>query len=250
MYACVFYQPPVSLITMSQLFQARVSEHTLLSKDYHWFTIDLVSPTSLDFQAGQFVLLNIPGVPAKKAYSIPSSPASKGQINLLIDVSPQGDGTLYMQSLKPGDPISFLAPAGQFTLSSDPAEQKITLIATGSGISAVRSMALWLLQTQRDQRPINLHWGMRFIEDAFWEEEFRLLEKENSNFHFDLVLSKPPEGWPLCGGHINDCLTNHYSDFSNTGYYMCGNPKMIEGIVELLTQKGVSSTLIHHERFG
>jgi len=235
---------------MPQLFQARVSEHSLLSKDYHWYTIDLETPNQLDFQAGQFVMLNIPGVAAKKAYSIPSSPASKSQINLLIDVSPQGDGTLYMQSLKPGDPISFLAPAGQFTLSQDPAEQKLALIATGSGISAVRSMALWLLQTQKDQRPINLHWGMRFAEDAFWIEEFRLLEKEYPNFHFDLVLSKPPEGWPMCSGHINDCLTNHYTDFGNTGYYMCGNPKMIESVSELLISKNVNPTLIHHEKFS
>lgn len=235
---------------MPQLFQARVSEHTLLSKEYHWFTIDLETPNTIEFQAGQFVMLNIPGIPAKKAYSIPSSPASTSQINLLIDVSPQGDGTLYMQSLKPGDPISFLAPAGQFILSTDPAEQSISLIATGSGISAVRSMALWLLQTKNDQRQIHLHWGMRFAEDIFWEDEFRLLEKEYPNFHFDMVLSKPPEGWPLCSGHINDCLVKHYTDFSNTGYYMCGNPQMIESMVELLTQKGVNPALVHHERFG
>lgn len=235
---------------MPQLYKARVSEHTRLSKDYHWFTIDLENPTILDFRAGEFIMLGIPGITAKKAYSIPSSPANKSQINLLIDVSPQGDGTLYMQSLKPGDSISFLAPAGQFVLSSDSTEQKIVLIATGSGISAVRSMALWLLQTQKDVRPINLHWGMRFAEDIFWEEEFRLLEKEYPNFHFDLVLSKPPEGWPLCSGHINECLVKHYTDFNNTGFYMCGNPKMIESVSELLISKNVNPALIHHEKFG
>lgn len=235
---------------MSQLYQARVAEHTVLSPDYHWFTIDLESPTSLEFKAGQFIMLNIPGIPAKKAYSIPSSPANKGQINLLIDISPQGDGTLYLQSLRPGDPISFMAPAGQFMLADNPDEQKYVLIATGSGISAIRSMAIELLQIKQCPCPINLHWGMRFVTDLFWEEDFRVVEQQSPNFHFDLVLSQAPEGWPLCTGHINDCLEHHYTDFAHTGFYMCGNPKMIEGVTTLLTQKGVNPANIHHERFG
>jgi NAD(P)H-flavin reductase len=235
---------------MPQQYQARVATHTRLSPDYHWYTLDLESPPSLDFQAGQFIMLSVPGIPAKKSYSIPSSPASPGQINLLIDVSPQGDGTLYLQSLKPGDPVTFMAPAGRFTISLDPTETKLILIATGSGISAVRSMALWLLQTQHDPRQIHLIWGMRNVTDVFFEEEFRMLEKEYPNFHFDLVLSKPPEGWPLCTGHVNDCLTKHHPDLSNTGFYMCGNPKMIEGVIAQLTQAGVKEANIHHERFG
>ncbi len=235
---------------MPQLYQARVSEHTLLKGDYHWFVIDLQTPNTLDFKAGQFIMLNVPGIPAKKAYSIASSPANTGQIHLLIDVGPQGDGTLYLQSLKPGDPVSFMAPAGQFVLSDDPNEQKYVLVATGSGVSAVRSMALWLLQTKQFTGPIALHWGMRFVEDIFWEEDFRIMERQFPNFHFDLVLSKAPEGWPLCTGHINDCLNNHYANFDNTGIYMCGNPTMIEGVTTLLNSKNVNPINIHHERFG
>lgn len=234
---------------MSAQYKAKVAEHTVVSKEFHWFTIDLMEPNTLEFKSGQFILLDVPGIPTKKAYSIPSSPANKSQINLLIDVGPQGDGTLYLQSLKPGDEISFMAPAGVFVLVDNPAEQKITLIATGSGISAVRSMALDLLQIRHDQRPITLHWGMRTVEDIFWEEDFRMLERQFPNFKFDLVLSKPPEGWPLCGGHVNDCLVQYYQDYANTGYYMCGSPKMIEGVSELLAAKGVDPSLIHHEKF-
>lgn len=236
---------------MPQLFKARVAEHTLLNEnDYHWIVFDLQEPTTLEFKSGQFIMLNIPGIPAKKAYSIASSPANTSQVQLVIDVAPQGDGTLYLQSLKPGDEVSFTAPAGQFMLADDPVEQKYIMVATGSGISAVRSMILWLLQTKNFTGPIALHWGMRFVQDIFWEEEFRMLERQFPNFHFDLVLSKAPEGWPLCTGHINDCLANHYTDFSNTGFYMCGNPKMIEGVCELLTSRGVNPANVHHERFG
>jgi phenol/toluene 2-monooxygenase (NADH) P5/A5 len=233
-----------------QKYQAKVAEHILLSKDYHWYTIDLTNPTLLDFQAGQFLMLDVPGIAAKKAYSIPSSPANKSQLNLLVDVSPQGDGTRYLQSLSPGDEISFMAPAGLFVLADNPAEENYSLIATGSGISAVRSMLLWLLHEKKVTNQINLHWGMRYVEDIFWEEDFRMLENQFPNFHFDLVLSKAPEGWPMCSGHINDCLLKHYQDFSKTGYYLCGSNSMIEGVSQLLSEKGVLPEFIHHERFG
>jgi len=233
-----------------QRYQAKVADHVLLSQDYHWYTIDLTNPTVLEFQAGQFIMLDVPGIAAKKAYSIPSSPINKSQINLLVDVSPQGDGTKHLQSLKPGDEISFMAPAGLFVLANNPEEEKIALVATGSGISAVRSMLLWLLQGEKTNKQITLHWGMRHAEDVFWVEDFRMLENEFPNFHFDLVLSQAPEGWPLCAGHVNDCIGKHYSDFSKTGFYMCGSHAMIEGMTQLLTEKGVSPEFIHHERFG
>ncbi len=233
-----------------QDYQARVTDHVLLSPNYHWYTIDLSSPTTLDFLPGQFIVLNVPGSAVTKAYSIPSSPANKSQINLLVDVSPQGEGTKYLQSLKPGAEISFMAPAGRFVLTENPVEEKYALIATGSGISAVRCMLLWLLQEKKTTKEIRLHWGMRYVEDLFWQDEFRMLENQHSNFHFDLVLSKAPEGWPLCTGHINDCLKNHYQDYSKTGFYICGNNHMIEGVVEMLTQQGVAPEFIHHERFS
>ena len=90
----------------------------------------------------------------------------------------------------------------------------------------------------------------RHSEDVFWVDDFRMLENSFPNFHFDLVLSQPPEGWPMCFGHVNDCLVKHYQDFTKTGFYMCGSHNMIEGVSQLLAEKGVTPEYIHHERFG
>ena len=233
-----------------QKYLGKIADHVIFNSDYHWFTIDLTNPTILEFKAGQFIMLDVPGSAAKKAYSIPSSPANKSQINLLVDVSPQGEGTRYLQALVPGDEVLFMAPAGLFVLADNPAEENYVLIGTGSGVSAVRSMLFDLLQIKKVTNQIWLHWGMRHADDVFWEDDFRMLENEYPNFHFDLVLSQPPEGWPLCAGHVNDCLEKHHQDFSKTGFYMCGSPAMIEGVSALLTEKGVAPEFIHHERFG
>lgn len=232
-----------------QTYKARVSDHTLIKGKFQYVIFELVEPDTLDFQAGQYVMMTVPGMLAKRSYSIASNPADNHKVEILVDVSPQGDGSLYLQSLNPGEEVSFMAPAGQFVISNDPTEEKLVMIATGSGISAIRSMVLNLLQTKNDPRPITLMWGMRFVQDIFWEEDFRLLETQFKNFNFDLVLSQAPPGWPLHAGHVTDCLVKDIQDFTHTGYYICGNQKMIEGVKTLLTSKGVLTTNIHHEKF-
>ena len=232
-----------------QTFTARVSDHSLIKGKFQWITFELVTPQTIEFTAGQFIMLSVPGMLPKRAYSIASNPTETNHVDILVDIGPQGDGSLYLQSLNPGETVTFMAPGGQFVIAPDPTEQKLAMIATGSGISAIRSMVLNLLQTKNDSRPISLHWGMRYPEDIFWENDFRMLEKQFPNFHFDLVLSQAPPGWPLCTGHVTDCLPKHYPDFSGLGVYICGNKKMIEEVSAFLTQRGVLPQNIHHERF-
>lgn len=232
-----------------QVYRARAADHILLKGKFQYLTLELIEPQTLSFQAGQFIMMTVPGMTAKRSYSIASSPADTHKIDLLVDVSPQGDGSLYLQSLNPGEEVEFMAPAGQFTVASDPSETKLIFVATGSGISAVRSMILDQLQVKADPRRLHLHWGMRYAQDIFWEDEFRLLEKQFPNFHFDLVISKPPEGWPLCTGHVTDCLNHHYLDHPSAGYYLCGNHRMVEDLGAFLKSKGVPDSHFHHERF-
>jgi phenol hydroxylase P5 protein len=232
-----------------QTFKARVSQHTLLKGKFQWVTFELVEPKTINFQAGQFIMLNVPDMIAKRSYSIASDPGVNHQLDILVDIGPQGDGSLYLQSLNPGENVSFMAPGGRFVIENNPTEQRLIFIATGSGISAIRSMILNLLQTKQDTRPMILHWGMRFVEDMFWEEDFRLLEQQFNHFHFDVVLSQAPAGWPLCSGHVTDCLQKHHQEFSNTGFYLCGNKRMIQSVSELVKSKGVLEANIHHEQF-
>lgn len=232
-----------------QQYIAKVAEHSLLQGKYQWITFELIKPNELEFLAGQYIMLTVPGMMQKRSYSIASAPAVKHQFDLLVDVSPQGDGSLYLQSLNPGEEVQFMAPAGQFYMADNPEEERLAFVATGSGISAVRSMILDRLQTHQDKRPMTLHWGMRFAEDLFWEEDFRRLENEFENFRFDLVLSKAPASWPLCTGRVTDCLAKEYPDFGKTGFYLCGNTPMIQSTLELLTGRGVSPERIHHEKF-
>lgn len=236
-------------IVRPQLFKARVAEHVLLAGKYQYIYFELVEPHRIQFQAGQYLLMTVPGGEEKKSYSISSSPEKDHGVEVLVDVSPQGDGSMYLQSLAPGDEVEFLAPSGQFVMSENVNEKELVFVATGSGISTLRSMILDLLEAKRDRRKITLHWGLRYVHDLFWEDDFEELRESFSQFHYDIVLSRPPESWPLCRGRVTDCLRTHETNYLESGFYLCGNQQMISEVTTFLTSKGVSKERVHFEKF-
>lgn len=249
-----------------QTYRARVAEHSYLASKYQQVHLELTEPPRLEFRAGQYVMMKVPGVTGVRQYSITSPPSMNHAIELLVDVIPGGLGSMYLASLAPGDEVEFMAPAGAFTMAHEEGgEEKLLFVATGSGIAPVRAMLLDLLVDKKDTRPMWLHWGLRYAEDVFWFDEFSQLAEEYDNFTFDLTLSKPPEDWELCTGYVTQCVLKHHSDFSTMSTprkagptlhashiiaaYLCGNRRMIEDVRMELTRKGVVGTRIHTEQF-
>ena len=236
---------------------AKVSEYTKLTEKYHLIFLELFDPHRIEFKAGQFLSLKVLGEEQRRSYSITSPPAKNHGVELLVDIGPQGVGTRYLVSLKPGDEVEFLAPLGKFMMvevgvpvaRGGKTEEELVFVATGCGVSPIRSMILDLLETKKDKRPIKLLWGLRYVDDMFWEEDFRKLAEFYSNFEVDITLSKPPEDWPLCSGRVTDCIGKHEFNFGKSGFYLCGNREMIEEMRRLLSGKGVQPSNIHYEKF-
>lgn len=241
-----------------QIFKARLAERTKLTDNGKFWHLhfELVEPNRLKFQAGQYVQLSVPGTAQKKSYSVCSSPQTDHAIEMMIDSTPLqlgGLATKYLLEIEPGAEVSFMAPLGRFIVESretpvGSAEKALTFIATGSGVAPIRSMLEDLLVYRGDDRPMILHWGLRFIEDACWFEDFELMSEQHPNFRFHPVLSKAPDNWPLCRGRVTDCLSVHELQ-PEAGYYLCGNATMINDAKTLLLQKGIAPKHIHHEKF-
>ena len=232
---------------------AKLSDKIQLNDKYIHFFFEMTQPNQLEFEAGQYVSVGIPNVGNRRPYSIASEPDKKHAFELLLDLTPQGIGTKYLQGMNPGEEMAILAPMGVFTLAKGDQAQKeksLMFVATGSGIAPLRSMILDLLHRQQDKREMWLYWGMRYDTDLFWTEEFHELERAFPNFHFHLTLSQANEDWPLCRGRVTDCLRIHELP-AEAGYYICGNGKMIEEVANFLsTEKAIPPEFIHHEKFN
>lgn len=238
-----------------QRFDAKVSDLQVLNPNYLTVKLELIDPHSISFTAGQYVIVTIPNADPKRNYSITSNPEINHSIELLIQTVPNGLGSEFFKSVKPGDGVEFRGPAGGFVVAESSGsigmeEDELIFIANGSGIAPIRSMILHLLQTKKDNRPITLFWGMRHIQDLFWVEDFNQLQQDFPQFKFEVILSQPPDtGWDLSRGYVTDLVVGRIENFERKGYYLCGSSAMIDDATELLQSKGVKHLHIHRERF-
>ena len=233
-------------------FKAKVSEHTLLCGSFQYIHLELLSPNKIEFQAGQYIILTIDkekGI--RRNYSIASVPSMDHAIDVLVDVKPQGEGSRYVARLTPGDDVEFIGPFGSFVVPPDDPHAELLFVATGSGISTFRSMIISELVDKKSQKTIRLWWGMRRQEDCFWTQDFDELGEVHPNFEWDLILSEPPEDWPLHSGHVTGHVLEYAKSHDNRAmcFYLCGNQQMIADVSTELANIGVSSDRIRFEKF-
>lgn len=234
-----------------QKYIAQVSEKKIVANDYVYLHIELIKPSRLKFEAGQHLLLKIPGEVAPRNYSIASSPEMDHAVELLVNVAGDGKGSKYIRGLKTGDELEFMAPAGNYVISKETVggAAEFMFVATGSGIAPLRAMILDLLISKKEKRKIWLHWGMRVADNLFWFDELAQLAGLHDNFYFDLTLSRPPEEWQLCKGYVTECVKDHHKDFSKMVVFLCGGKQMIEDVQKLLISNQMPQERIHKEQF-
>lgn len=228
--------------------KAKLADRIVHNAKFTQYFFELIEPAQKEFVAGQYVSVKVTERGDRRSYSIASNPNTPHRFELLVDVTPQGLGTTYLNNLQLGQEIDVLMPLGMFTVPDNSSETSLAFLATGSGIAPFRSMILDQLQNKRDTRSITLYWGMREISQLFWQDEFQELARNFSNFHFHPVISQPVPEWPLCRGRVTDCLRTHEFD-QTAGYYLCGNAPMLQEVLGILAEHAVPQDHIHHEKF-
>lgn len=229
------------------MFKAKLADKQVLNPKFTLMTFELVEPNLLNFDAGQYVSIQVDPQGDRRSYSICSEPSKTHAFELLIDMAPHGLGVTYLDQLQFGQEISALAPMGRFYIEENMINQPLVFVATGSGVAPFRSMILDQLQKQ-SKVPMTLYFGLRHEEDLFWQDEWQRLQTQFPNFVFHPVLSQPKQEWPLCRGRVTNCLAVHELD-KTAHYLLCGNDQMIKDVSAQLQQSGIQLTQIHHEKF-
>ncbi|WP_322044551.1 phenol 2-monooxygenase domain-containing protein [Paraburkholderia sp. J67] len=205
----------------------------------------------IEFQAGQYVNVQIPGESVPRAFSLAGEPGAGAHIELNVRLVPGGKGTTYLhEDLKVGDTLRFSGPYGRFFVRrSDP--QPIILIAGGSGLSSPRSMLLDLL-AQGESRAITLLYGARNRAELYYHELFEQLAQQHANFSYVPALSDEPadSSWAGFRGYVHDAARDHFAgDFRGHKAYLCGPPVMIEAAIRTLMQGQLFERDIYTEKF-
>jgi ferredoxin-NADP reductase len=231
-----------------QQYKALVTNKIQLNYKVIQVTLQINEPTEILFKAGQFINVQV-AEGMYRAYSIASSPSSSKEIKLIIEIGHNGYGSDFFRNIKIGDDISFIGPAGIFTLS-EMSTNKMVFIATGTGIAPIISILDHLAESHKTT-PIELYYGIRNENELILKEQLAAYQSKLQNFTYLLCFSQSLpriiDKTTVLGRVTNVIQLKHISD---THYYVCGNPLMVQDICKMLRQHGVLNENIVTEKFS
>ncbi len=155
--------------------------------------------------------------------------------------------------LEPGDEIEVGPPSGSFTPDID-AGTHHGLIAAGSGITPVLSIAASLLAAHDDTHVTLLYGNRRTDTVMFTEEIADLKNAHGPRLHLLHVLSREPTEADIVNGRLDAArLRTLFGALVDTAdvdqWWLCGPLGMTEDAVSVLTELGVDRRRVHRELF-
>ncbi len=206
--------------------------------------------------------------PLFRAYSMANHPA-EGNIMMLniriatppfdrakggwMDVNP-GVCSAYTFSLKPGDKVVISGPYGEFFIQDT--DKEMLYIGGGAGMAPLRSHIFHLFHTLHTKRKVHYWYGGRSLQELFYTDHFRNIEKDYPNFKYSIALSEPlpDDNWDGPKGFIHQVLYDNYlskhPEPEEIEYYLCGPPLMLKACLKMLDDMGVPSENIAFDDFG
>ena len=227
-------------------FETVLAEKKLLAgNNIYLFNFKLISPSEIDFLAGQYLMLKVPTVKGfvSRMYSIASQPPLKDNFELIVEIIPHGLASTLLDKLNAGQGASFWGPEGAFAVK-DKEKQKI-ILATVTGIAPIRSML------KDGMTNYHLFWGLRNYKDVYLFEELK-------PFNPKICLSREENLETVSEGDRNYFDLGHVDEVMNkliidglTGYefYLCGGKATVESLKQGLLAKNITQENIHIERF-
>ena len=252
--------------------------------DYNDFDRDLIGAEYLPAweKAGMFALHCSNPEPTVRAYSMANYP-DEGDVFMLtvriatppfkpdrsgfMPVNP-GIASSYIFSLKPGDKVIMSGPYGEFCVRGtddgswvdDPKGNEMIWVGGGAGMAPLRAQIMHLTRTLHCvNRPMHYFYGARALNEVFYLDDFRQLERDHPNFHFHLALDRPDPaadaaGVPYTAGFVHNVMYDTYlKDHpapEDIEYYMCGPGPMSAAVVGMLDSLGVQPDNIKYDDFG
>ncbi len=241
--------------------------HTLKVKDVRRETRDCVSvafivPDELKenykFNQGQYLTLRetINGEDLRRSYSICSG-INDDELRVAVKEVKLGKFSTWInQTLKAGHEMQVMTPTGQFTSKLDPSQsKKYLLLAAGSGITPIISIAKSVLQTESKSEVTLLFGNRLFLSIIFRDELENLKDKYIGRFRVFHVLSGEPNEVDLFTGRLDE---NKLEGFAKTfiqldktdEIFICGPEPMIKGVSAFMTAQDIAPEKIHFELFA
>jgi ferredoxin-NADP reductase len=205
----------------------------------------------VDARPGQFLTFSFlfDGQKAVRSYSICSSPARSGYVEITTKRVSQGCVSLFLNDRAPvGMTVEANGPFGQFCFDESK-HRNVVLIAAGSGITPMMAM-LRYMDDLCVETTVTLVYCVRTSGDIIFKNELDQLQSRQ-RLQYHVVLSKPHAEWSGPRGRINrEFIAETVKDLALSDFFLCGPAPFMDASRAILTGLGVKAERIMQESFG
>lgn len=205
---------------------------------------------AVEFEAGQFAELEVPGSGVRRPYSLANTSNWEGRLEFLIRLQPGGwFSTWLRERARPGDPLTVHVPMGGFGLIPESLRPR-WFVAGGTGLAPILSMLRRMAEFQ-DIQDARLFFGVNRETELFLLDELKALQAQLPQLQVDLCVWHPGDDWSGFSGTPVDALGAALSSADvKPDLYVCGPPALVLGAQAAAAAAGVPETQFASERFA
>ena len=202
-----------------------------------------------EFEPGQFMELEVPGLDIKRAYSLSNTGNWEGRLEFLIRLQSGGVFSTWLKEQAAVGQVLFVhGPKGAFGLYESGLRPR-WFLAGGTGLAPMISMLRRMAEFQ-EPHPARLYFGANRVEDLFFQTELKALQVELPQLQVIYCVWKPEDNWEGFRGTPVDALAQDLADATvMPDIYLCGPPALIDAAEATARTHGVPDKQVLSERF-
>ncbi|MDQ3187874.1 MAG: 2Fe-2S iron-sulfur cluster-binding protein [Pseudomonadota bacterium] len=238
-----------------------IEDTQALTRDVISFSVALAQPT--DFDAGQFVTMQVPGVPGYRGYSMVNFERAATRLDFVVKKKPGGGTSEWLfKGNADGARVELFGPLGVATFHPK-LGKNILCIAGGSGIAGMMSiLACARREHYFDRFNANVFFGVRTYADGFYLAELSQLAREFAD-RLNVTIALSDEAVPAQALlaypdlHFDHGLVHEVAgktmqgNYQNVHAYLAGPPPAVDASIRmLLLQAKLPADNIRYDKFS
>ncbi|MGW5523445.1 2Fe-2S iron-sulfur cluster-binding protein [Gordonia sp. NPDC003950] len=202
----------------------------------------------LEFSAGQYVEVEIPGTGHRRQYSMANTPSENSTLEFHIRRVPGGAATdnWIFAELAVDHRVRVRGPWGDF-VHDDATDAPLVLVAGGTGLAPLKAIARQALTINPDHE-IHVYHGVRHQGDLYDLDFWAELTRNHPHVRFTPCLSR--EEWDGRRGYVGDALLEDFASLRGYVGYLCGPPAMVDATVKACKRRRMAGRNINRERYS
>jgi ferredoxin-NADP reductase len=206
-----------------------------------------ISGYTFQYLPGQAVMVAPHGAPARRPFSLASSPERATETHSVELLIAMEGGSEDLRWATAGALIDLEGPFGTFTFPASVEESRLLFVAGGTGIAPVRAMLDHALRRHPSQK-VSLLYSTRRSDEFVFTEEFRDHERAGRIELHQTVTRDDSTSWDGKRGRIS---RSHFEvvlhEPASTLCFVCGPAALVHESAATLEELGVPAALIRTE---